>query len=76
MIIVCRLSLKQTLTEYTGGNEKMNILLSILITVAFGLGLSWIVVGFYFYMLHGEGKVVMAVGALLVAIGITGIILV
>ena len=54
----------------------MNILLSILITVAFGLGLSWIVVGFYFYMLHGEGKVVMAVGALLVAIGITGIILV
>lgn len=54
----------------------MNILLPILITVAFGLGLPWVAVGFYFYMLHGEGKVMMSVGALLVAIGITIIILV
>ena len=54
----------------------MSILLSILITVAFGLGSAWIASGFYFYMVHGEGKVMMAVGALLVAIGITGIILV
>ena len=76
MIIVCRLSLKQTLTEYTGGNEKMNILLSILITIAFGLGLPWVAVGFYFYMLHGEGKVMMSVGTLLVALGIIGIILI
>ena len=54
----------------------MNILFSILITIAFGLGLPWVAVGFYFYMLHGEGKLMMLVGALLVAIGITGIILV
>lgn len=54
----------------------MNILLPILIAVAFGLGLSWIASGFYFYMLHGEGKVMMSLGALLVAIGITIIILV
>lgn len=53
----------------------MNILLSILITVAFGLGLPWIAVGFFFYMVHGEGKVMMLVGALLVALGIIGIIL-
>lgn len=33
----------------------MNILLSILITVAFGLG-------FYFYMVHGEGKLMMLAG--------------
>lgn len=53
----------------------MNILLLCLITIAFGLGLPWIAVGFYFYMLHGEGKVMMLVGALLVAAGITGLIL-
>lgn len=76
MIIVCRLNLKQTLIEYTGGNEKMNILLSILITVAFGLGLPWLTIGFYFYMLHGEGKVMMLLGTLLVALGIIGIILI
>ena len=52
----------------------MNILLSILITVAFGLGLPWIAVGFYFYMVHGEGKVMMSLGALLVALAIIGII--
>lgn len=54
----------------------MNILFSILIAIAFGLGLPWVAVGFYFYMLHGEGKLMMLVGALLVAIGITGIFLV
>lgn len=53
----------------------MNILLSILITIAFGLGLPWLSVGFYFYMVHGEGKVMMSVGALLVALGILGVIL-
>ena len=53
----------------------MNILFSILITIAFGLGLPWVAVGFYFYMLHGEGKVMMSVGTLLVALGIIGIIL-
>ena len=52
----------------------MNILLSILITVAFGLGLPWAAVGFYFYMVHGEGKVMMSVGTLLVTLGIIGII--
>ena len=52
----------------------MNILLSILITVAFGLGLPWMSVGFYFYMIHKEGKVMMLAGALLVALGIIGII--
>lgn len=52
----------------------MNILLSILITIAFGLGLPWLSVGFYFYMVHGEGKVMMLAGALLVALGIIGII--
>ena len=52
----------------------MIILLSILITIAFGLGLPWIAVGFYFYMVHGEGKVMLLVGALLVALGIIGII--
>lgn len=51
----------------------MSILL-ILITIAFGLGLPWVAVGFYFYMVHGEGKVMMSVGALLVALGIIGII--
>ena len=50
----------------------MNIFFSILITIAFGLGLPWIAVGFYFYMVHGEGKVMMSVGALLVALGIIG----
>ena len=55
--------------------KKMNILLPILIAVAFGLGLPWIAVGFYFYMLHGEGKLMMSVGALLVALAIIGIIL-
>lgn len=55
--------------------KKMNILFSILIAVAFGLGLSWIAVGFYFYMVHGEGKLMMSVGALLVALAIIGIIL-
>lgn len=54
----------------------MNILFSILITIAFGLGLSWVAVGFYFYMLHGEGKVMMLLGTLLVALGIIGIILI
>lgn len=34
------------------------------------LGLPWVSVGFYFYMVHGEGKVMMLVGALLVALGI------
>ena len=53
----------------------MNILFSILTTIAFGLGLPWIAVGFHFYMVHGEGKVMMLVGALLVAAGITGLIL-
>lgn len=53
----------------------MNILLPILITIAFGLGLPWVAVGFYFYMLYGEGKVMMSVGTLLVALGIIGIIL-
>ena len=71
-----KLQFIQTLIGYTGGNEKMNILLSILIAVAFGLGLPWIAVGFYFYMLHGEGKVMMSVGTLLVALGIIGIILI
>jgi len=52
----------------------MNILLSILITIAFGLGLPWVAVGFYFYMVHGEGKVIMLVGTLLVALGTIGII--
>lgn len=52
----------------------MNILLSILITIAFGLGVPWVAVGFYFYMVHGEGKVIMLVGALLVALGSIGII--
>lgn len=52
----------------------MNILLSILITIAFGLGLPWMAVGFYFYMVHGEGKIMLSVGALLVALGIIGII--
>lgn len=46
----------------------------ILITIAFGLGLPWVTVGFYFYMVHGEGKVMMLVGALLVALAILGII--
>lgn len=54
----------------------MNILFSILIIIAFGLGLAWVAVGFYFYMVHGEGKVMMSVGALLVALGIIGIILI
>lgn len=54
----------------------MNILLPILITIAFGLGLSWVAVGFYFYMLHGEGKVMMSVGTVLLALGIIGIILI
>ena len=53
----------------------MNILLSILITVAFGLGLPWLSVGFYFYMVHGEGKLMMIAGVLLVALGILGVIL-
>lgn len=53
----------------------MNILLSILITVAFGLGLPWLSVGFYFYMVHGEGKIMMLAGVLLVALGILGVIL-
>lgn len=57
-----------------GGNRKMTILFSILITIAFGLGLPWLSVGFYFYMVHGEGKVMMTVGALLVALAILGII--
>lgn len=48
----------------------MNILFSILITIAFGFGLPWVAVGFYFYMVHGEGKVMMPVGALLVALAI------
>lgn len=52
----------------------MSILLSILITIAFGLGLPWAAVGFYFYMVHGEGKVMMTVGTLLVALAILGII--
>lgn len=52
----------------------MNILFSILITIAFGLGLPWLSVGFYFYMVHGEVKVMMSVGTLLVALGIIGII--
>lgn len=52
----------------------MIILFSILITIAFGLGLPWVSVGFY--MVHGEGKVMMLVGALLVALGIIGIILI
>lgn len=52
----------------------MNILVTILITIAFGLGLAKIAVGFYFYMVHGEGKVMMSVGALLVTLGIIGII--
>ena len=54
----------------------MNILFLILLTVAFGLGLTWLAVVFYFYMLHGEGKVMMSVGTLLVALGIIGIILI
>lgn len=52
----------------------MNILFSILITIAFGLGLPWLAVGFYFYMVHGEGKIMMSVGSLLVALAILGII--
>lgn len=52
----------------------MNILLTLLITIAFGLGLPWVAVGFYFYMVHGEGKVMMSVGTLLVALAILGII--
>lgn len=52
----------------------MNILLTLLITIAFDLGLPWVAVGFYFYMVHGEGKVMMTVGALLVALAILGII--
>lgn len=52
----------------------MSILLSILITIAFGLGLPLMAVGFYFYMVHGEGKVIMTVGLLLVALAILGII--
>jgi hypothetical protein len=54
----------------------MSILLPILITIAFGLGLPWLSVGFYFYMVHGEGKIMLLVGALLVALGIIGIILI
>lgn len=53
----------------------MNILLSILITIAFGLGLPWLSVGFYFYMVHGEEKLMMLAGLLLVALGILGVIL-
>lgn len=53
----------------------MTILFSILITIAFGLGLPWVAVGFYFYMVHGEGKVMMSVGSLLVALAILGIII-
>ena len=53
----------------------MNILLTLLITIAFGLGLPWVAVGFYFYMVHGEGKVIMSVGSILVALAILGIIL-
>lgn len=53
----------------------MKILLSILITVALGLGLPWLSVGFYFYLVHGAGKLMMLVGALLVALGILGVIL-
>ena len=52
------------------------IILSILVTIAFGLGLALIAVGFYFYMVHGEGKVMMSFGALLVTLGIIGIILI
>lgn len=52
----------------------MKILLTLLITIAFGLGLPWTAVGFYFYMVHGEGKVMMSVGSLLVALAILGII--
>ena len=54
----------------------MNILSPILIAVAFGLGLPWIAVGFYFYMLHGEGKVMMSLDIFLVALAIIGIILI
>ena len=63
-------------TTFYGGDRQMNILFSILITIAFGLGLLWVAVGFYFYMLHGEGKVMMLLGTLLVALGIIGIILI
>jgi thiol:disulfide interchange protein len=57
-----------------GGNREMTILFSILITIAFGLGLPWVAVGFYFYMVHGEGKVLMSVGSLLVALAILCVI--
>lgn len=53
----------------------MNIILTLLITAAFAFGGAALEVGFYFYMVHGEGKVMMSVGALLVALTIIGIIL-
>ena len=52
------------------------MMMSLLIPIAFGLGLPWLSVGFYFYMVHGEGKIMISVGALLVALGIIGIILI
>lgn len=54
----------------------MDIMIILLIILAFGLVLPWVEIGFYFYMVHGEVKVIMLVGVLLVALAITGIILV
>lgn len=54
----------------------MNIFLTMLIVVAFAFGGAALEVGFYFYMVHGEGKIMMPVGAILVALGILGIILI
>lgn len=54
----------------------MDIMIILLIILAFGLGLPWIEIGFYFYMVHGDGKFIMLVGVLLVALAITGFILV
>ena len=52
----------------------MKLLVTILSIIAFGFGCAALGSGFYFYMVHGEGKIMMSVGALLVALGIIGFI--